>query len=197
MDQPPKYSDRPFVKDYRDPFYDNHVLYQAFGVYRDDSFETINDIWKERMTRGYVATTDAKQHDAWGDYVILILASEKFINKQCKELYDYQGDPKFSRTSLTRKSEYPEFYNDHILYVVAGAQRYDNPQQTLDAFKISAYRVIRDKPNLDLVHSAQVQTFKLVWYHACYRLLDYIRRREYDEVGDQGKKFNIIRSKKN
>jgi len=56
LDLPPKYADIAFVKDYHDPFYDTHVLYEAFGVYRDQSYEDIYENWKDKLDDAFHKT---------------------------------------------------------------------------------------------------------------------------------------------
>jgi len=185
----PNYTHNKFDRDYRDPFYDKHLLYEAVGLYREDSIVKINETMRAHFAEAIALTNDPNQVYAWGKVIIIMVANEKFANKERKESYDKNGDPEFNRASPTRKSEYADFYKNHCLYEAVGAQMHDNYQVIAIALKNSAYRVLQDKRTLknsaSRVLYEEVRQFRTLWYNACHILMNEKSRNLYDRKSDK------------
>jgi len=182
LDMPPRYADLPFVQDYRDPFYDTHVLYEALGLYRDQPYQEIFNNRLQKLNEVYQKTKNDQSTNAWGDYIVLMVASRAFTSKLSKTKYDSNGDPKLSDSSLMQEDELSEWYKNHRFYVAVGAHRYDDSERIWDALKTTAYRILQETRKSGLHHTSMT---KMVWYNACYMLMDEKRRDEYVDRGDQ------------
>jgi len=176
----------PLYSKYDSHFYDKHLFYQVLGVFQYDTFQTI----QAARTNIYRQVAQMlKKHENLNDFVkIMILkwALNKFVNSDYRQQYDAHGDEEsnISPSTETTYYLYPEFHQNHMLYVVAGACKSDGPEEIDSALQKSVLRVLRDKSN-----SAAARKFKNDWYNACYILSDKQRKVEYDNgdrFGDSG-----------
>ena len=179
---PPRYADLPFVQDYIDPFYDTHVLYEALGVYKDQSHEQIHDIFAEKLHNAYKKTKDPQEHNAWGDYTRVMMAMDMFATPRKKSVYDLKGDLELSKSWLEHDTVLSEFYQNHCLYGAVGANRYDDYHKIRDALKNTAYQILKDKKKPDPTHD---WTSEMLWYNACHCFMNVQRKTQYDETGDK------------
>ena len=180
---PPKASAKPQkYTDYSDVFYDNHVLYEAFGVYREQSFEEIQGMWAKKLDDAWARTSQKPhQRKALGDYVSVVIASKMFTTKQKKNYYDQYGD---TESKPTQEDHSADFYQTHCLYAAVGAYRYWFDNQMLCALTTTALQVLRDQRNSVTGRSETVRKFKMLWYDACDTFLNLKRRTVYDTNGD-------------
>jgi len=198
---PPPYSEEVFVDDYRDPFYDTHLLYQIVGLFREDPFQVIEKTMRTLMGQLIQWTSDKNNTRAIGSLMFFMVANEVFGDEESRNKYDDSGDPEISRVSSTIKNKDPTFYQNHTLYEVAGAQKNDDIKKITVGLKKAVYRILQDMRDEDTynvrryhgfnLHAAK--HFKVLWYNACYFLTDPYRREQYDAGNDNDTKFKIPR----
>jgi len=181
---PPRYSDIAFVEEYRDPFYDKHLMYQVVGLHRHDPFEFIQQSMTAWTVKTKKDTDDVTDILAIGRFFYVMMAGDVFGNKETKKKYDKDGDPEISKVSSTIKGKDPKFYQNHCLYEVAGAQKDDNFELLTIALKKSMYRVLQGLRNRKTVDVKANEHFKMLWFKACYILINNIRRAEYNAATD-------------
>ena len=179
------------MQGYEDPFYDNHALYKFVGVFRDSTIDDIRVARQKRFDQMFPLNGQSDPVYGKGNFVCITLADEKFFNGSSKAKYDTDGDPIIDRHSLTRTDDDPDFYKNHILYEVVGAQRHDDHITMLNAIKLSAYRVLQDKQKSLPVHSEKVKA----WYQACQAFCSGLRE-TYNELGDVAWNKVLLRSAK-
>jgi len=169
------------VQGYEDPFYDNHALYKFVGVFQHDTIEAIRKTRQERFDQMFPVKGQSDPVYGRGNFICMTLADEKFFDGSSKAKYDTDGDPIIGINSFTRTGDDPDFYKDHLLYGVVGAQRDDDHISMLKAIKLLAYRVLQYKHKYPAVHSEKVEA----WYRACQAFCSGFREK-YDELGDVG-----------
>jgi len=150
--------------------------------------------WYQKMIQ---ATSDVTKIDAIGKFFYVMLAGYVFGNEETKKKYDKDGDPIISRVSSTIKYKDPEFYKNHCLYEVAGAQKDDDYEHLTNALKKSVYRVLQDQRNrytkqlVQLVDVEAAEHFKWLWFCACHILTNKTRRYQYDTAKDTNYGFHL------